>query len=83
MAKLINIILDCGLEAKTWKYKDTEYIEISLFDLYNGYGTFSDFEKVSEIFTELKNKKYINKGISFVTGYYDSVEDVVLRAHKI
>jgi hypothetical protein len=82
MSKIKQITLDCGIDAELWTNGKYESIEVSLIDLYNGYGDFSSFEKTRGLFKELAEKGYKNEGISTVTGYYDSIDDLILRGSR-
>lgn len=82
-----HITLDCGIAAKRWTYSKKEYLEISLYGLYNGYGLNEHdthkLENVAALFKELLGKGYeVSGGISLVNGYYDSVDDLLLTVSK-
>jgi hypothetical protein len=74
--------LNCGLECEYSKYKNTEFLTISLYDLYNGYGKFNDLKTISNLFKELNDKGFKNSGISLDTGYYDSIDDLKLNVNR-
>lgn len=82
MSKIKQITLDCGIAAELWINGKHESIEISLINLYDGYGDFSSFEKMGSLFKELAEKGYKNEGISIVNGYYDSILDLILRGSR-
>lgn len=86
MSKTEWITLDCGVKAEKWTYKHKrelyEYLEISLNDLYSGYGTGNDLGLMAKLFNELHTKGYTAQGMSLVNGYYDSIDDVILKAKK-
>lgn len=75
------IILDSGFQAEVSTYKKTEYLNISIYDFYRGYGN-CKLDNFAKLLTELSNKGYINEGISTIQGIYDSVEDLILRVSR-
>lgn len=74
--------LDCGARALYTQTAGTEFLAISLIDLYQGYGELNDPLKLAALFTELHQKGYKLSGLSRVVGYYDSTDDLILDAIK-
>jgi hypothetical protein len=81
--KLKPITLDCGIEAEVWENKSYISMDISLIDLYNGYGTNNTLKRMAELFTELTEKGFEGNGISRDIGYYDSTDDLILNVTKL
>jgi hypothetical protein len=82
MSRVKTITLDCGMEAEVWENKGYISMDISLIDLYNGYGTNNTLKRMAELFTELSKKGYKGNGISREIGYYDSTDDLILNVTK-
>jgi hypothetical protein len=82
MNRIKQITLDCGFEAELWVNNKRESIEVSLINLFDGYGNLLSFEKLACLFKELAEKGYKNEGISIVKGYYDSTDDLILRGSR-
>lgn len=80
--KYTDITLDCGIVCKRHVYSGDEWLEISLEHLHRGYGPESEFELLSKLFAELHAKGYKGTGLHIVTGYYDSIDDIVLNVFK-
>ena len=79
MSKKKNIIkLDCGVEAENWFYSGTEWLRISIVDLYNGYGQLASLSLLAELFAELSKKGFTSNAISRIEGYYGSTDDLLL-----
>lgn len=76
------ITLDCGISAEVSVYKKVETLSISLYDVYSGYGRLNDLAKMAELFKELDSKGYKGAGIYIQTGYYDSVDDLILTVNR-
>jgi len=72
--------LNCGITIT--KYGNGDRGEVSIIDMYNGYGSLSDFKRLAELFTELDSLGYKPDGITRVEGYYDSTDDLILDFHK-
>jgi len=68
--------LKCGVEVTF--YNKRKFGEVSLINLYNGYGELSDFKKVAELFNELHEMGYTPSGMMREIGYYDSTDDIKL-----
>jgi hypothetical protein len=83
MATKTNYItLDCGFEATQKFNGKNEFLDISLMDLYSGYGENCDPIKLSNLFKELSDKGYILCGMSREMGCYDTIDDMILNATK-
>lgn len=80
------IILDCGVHAETWEtnYKGEvkERISLSINDLYSGCDKMSDPAFMAKLFQELADKGYIIDCLDLDKGYYDSIDDIILRASR-
>lgn len=57
-------------------------MEISLIDLYDGYGELNSLLLLSKLFGELATKGFTSNGLSRVEGYYGSTDDLLLRVHR-
>ncbi len=76
------ITLDCGVEAESWFYAGEEHLQISLIDLYNGYGKLASLKLMAKLFTELSEKGFASNGISRIEGYYNSTDDLLLKVTR-
>jgi len=82
MARKTIIALDCGVEAESWGSGNNEYLQISLIDLFHGYGQLNDAALLASLFAELSQKGYALDGMFTEIGYYDSIDDLLLTATK-
>lgn len=86
-----NIELKCGKPARYYVYQSSrpsiglnvnkEIIEVSLGTLHYG-SRDKDFSQTMAILTELTELGYENDGLSFVTGWYDEIEDIILQVSR-
>ena len=81
MGRVQNIRI-LGFDLEVWKNKTEQIVEISIHDLYSGYG---DSDVLSR-FTKLMNFLVLNgvesRGMDLIKGYYDSIDDVRLTVLK-
>ena len=83
MAKKKGIVkLLCGVEAENWFYLETEWLSISLIDLYRGYGQLSSMKLLAQLFAELDDMGFSSTGISRVEGLYGSTDDLLLEVSR-
>lgn len=75
-----DILLKCGVTITLFGKGDIG--EVSLIDLYNGYGSLSSFIKVSALFLELDEMGYEPSGMMRTVGYYESTDDIKLDFSK-
>lgn len=84
--KWIDLKLDCGINVRskttTNKNVATEWLEISLYDFYQGCGNLNNPKTLANLFQELANKNFTLKGLSLDKGFYDSIDGVILDATR-
>lgn len=77
--KTKEITLDCGIVAESWTHDGYQHLDISLINLYNGYGDMNSMSRMASLFKELADKGYEGSGMMRKIGYYDSTDDIILH----
>lgn len=79
--KKTDLLLKCGITVTLFG-SDKKNGEVSIIDLYHGYGGMNNFEKMAALFLELNALGYKPCGMNRVVGYYDSTDDLTLDFSK-
>jgi len=80
MSKKQIVKLKCGVEGTFSTYKGSEFLSISIINLYEGYGPLNDPKLLSELFKELDEEGWKLSGLMRQVGYYDSTSDLMIEA---
>lgn len=77
-----KITLKCGIKMESWSYSGTEYLKVSIGDLYSGCGELNSLKLFSDMLSELHALGYEGNGMDRIEGYYGATDDLFLTVRR-
>jgi len=80
---MLNFEIDTPLEILSRKvYKNIIKLEISIIDLYHGFGDNNDPLVFENLFRQLREQGFELRGLYRKLGYYHTIDDLILHVEK-